>query len=302
MDLHSWREGAQSLVKGPNRTRRAMIVRERLVLLLTCLSLLAACGSSGDDLSKIGAATYRGPANTAQPPGQKPAGSRDAEATKSSKKGLAAPVEPSALASGAEAVGNAFYINNAGQLLTTWGQVRNCRRVAILDNFELRHVTVIAGNPLSGLAILDAKDTRAIYAHFRATLPGPGESVTAFVHPISDGLLMPLEPTKGVMRSPTGAEGTNAILQTTAFHEGQSAGGPIVDERGNVLGVTVAKLSPDWPGEIGYGISIEMILRFTASATVGIWASEVGGQDDASAVRTTAPYAGDYTVPIICFR
>lgn len=275
-----------------------------LAVVLASALALAGCGSSGDDLSKIGAATYRGPVSagkSAQTSGQAPAGSQTAQAGKS-KKALTAPVEPSTLGAGAEAVGNAFYINNAGQLLTTWEQVGNCRRVAILDNFELRHVTVMAGNPLSGLAVLDARETTAIYALFRATPPRPGEGVTAFVHPISDGLFMPLDPTKGAMRSPDGADGATAILQTTAFRADQSAGGPIVDDSGNVLGVTVGKLSPDWPGEIGYGISTEMILRFTASAAVGVWTAEMGGQGDASSPQAAAPYAGDYTVPVICFR
>jgi hypothetical protein len=160
---------------------------------------------------------------------------------------------------------------------------------------------MIAGNPLSGLVVLDASGISANYAIFRATPPREGEGVTTFVHPIFDGLFMPLEATKGAMRSPAVAEGANTVLQTTAFRAGQSAGGPIVDDRGNVLGITVGKLSPDWPGEIGYGISTEMILRYTASVAVGVWTDEVRDKGNAS-VPTPTPNAGHYTVPVICFR
>ena len=45
-----------------------------------------------------------------------------------------------------------------------------------------------------------------------------------------------------------------------------------------------------------------MILRFTASAAVGIWTVEMGGQGDASALPAAAANAADYTVPVVCFR
>lgn len=286
--------------------RRKRRLHAQLIACLASLVALAGCGSSGDDLSKIGAATYRGPVastgNTTQTSGQVRAGSQKAKVSKSSKKALTAPVEPSTLATGAEAVGNAFYVDNRGHLLTTWEQVRDCRRVAILDSFELRHVTVMAGNPLSGMAVLDAGETTEVYALFRATAPVAGEGVTTFAHPILDGLFMPLEHSKGTLRSSIDPERANAILETTAIREGQSTGGPIVDDRGNVIGIAVSRLNPEWPTEMGYGIGTEMILRFASSAGVGVWTEEMGGQGDASALQGAAPYAGDYTVPVICFR
>jgi S1-C subfamily serine protease len=283
--------------------RRRMRLCARLTACLTALAL-AACGSSAEDLSKIGAATYRGPATTpsssTQASGQ---GGQSAGAGKSKKKkALTKPVAPADLATGAEAVGSAFYINDKGQLLTTWEQVRSCRRVAIMDNFELHHVRVSVSSPLSGLAVLDAAETTEIYALFRGVPPAAGEPVTAVVHPILDGVFMPLELTKGRMESPMSLDQANAILRTTAFREGQSAGGPIIDASGNVVGITVGKLRPEWPDQIGYGIGSDMIVRFAESTGVGVLTKEMGGQGDATVPQGAAPFAGDYTVPVICFR
>jgi S1-C subfamily serine protease len=271
-----------------------------LAAVLVSALTLAGCGSSAEDLSKIGAATYRGPATTASSSAQVSGqGGQSAAAGKSKKKkALTKPVAPADLASGAEAVGSAFYINSKGQLLTTWQQVRSCRRVAVMDNFELRHVRVTVSSPLSGLAVLDAAETTEIYALFRGAPVAAGEPVTAVVHPILDGVFMPLELTRGRMEAPMGGlEQANAVLRTTAFREGQSAGGPIIDASGNVVGITVGKLRPEWPGKIGYGIGADMILRFADSTGVGVL---MIGQGDAP--QDAAPFAGDYTVPVICFR
>jgi hypothetical protein len=149
---------------------------------------------------------------------------------------------------------------------------------------------------------MPAGETTAIYALFRATPTAAGESVTAAAHPILDGVFMPLELSKGAMQSAMDPNAASAVLRTSAFREGQSAGGPIIDAGGNVVGITVGKLRPEWPSGVGYGINTEMILRFAASAGVGVWTEEMGGQGDATALQGSAPFVGDYTVPVICFR
>jgi S1-C subfamily serine protease len=209
----------------------------------------------------------------------------------------AAPIEPADLEPGAEAVGNGFYVNGKGHILTTWKQIRGCRRVAVLDNFELVHVTLIAGSSLNALAILDTRQSSPVHAVFRASPVVAGERVSALAYPVLDGMFMPLEIADGVVQTPIGPGGLKGVLQSTAYLEGQSAGGPLVGKQGDVIGIVIDKLSPDWPSEIGYGISVEPIQRIFASIGVDIWAQETSGQGDAS-----ARYAGDYMVPVICFR
>jgi len=289
------------------RTGQAARGRFGLAIVLAGSLALAGCSSSGSDLSKIGAATYRGPVansgNNAKAAGKAPAGDRKAKVGKSSTKSLTKPVAPSEFATGAEAVGNGFYVNNKGHVLTTWLQVQGCRRVAVLDNFELVHVNVIAGGPLNGLAVLDAQKSTPLHAIFRTASPAVGERVTAFAYPILDGLFMPLEAVKGAVRSSSGPQGMEGVLQDTAIVAGQSAGGPLVDERGKAIGIIIDRLSAEWPSGIGYGVQTEMILRLASAAGVEVWTEEeVGGQGDASPGPDAAADAGDYTVPVICFR
>jgi S1-C subfamily serine protease len=268
--------------------------------------VLAGCSNNGADLSKVGAATYRGPvvvsSDTAPGTKQQSRSNDVARSKKSSDATPAAPIEPADLEPGAEAVGNGFYVDDKGHILTTWSQIRSCRRVAVLDNFELLHVTLIAGSSLNALAILGTRQPSPVHAVLRASPVVKGEKVSAHAYPILDGMFMPLEIVDGVVQSPTGPAELKGVLQSTAYLGGQSAGGPLVGRHGEVVGIVIDKLSPDWPSDIGYGISVEVIHRLFASIGVDIWAQGTSGQGDSSGQQAPAHYAGDYMVPIICFR
>ena len=174
--------------------------------------------------------------------------------------------------------------------------------MAVLDNFELLHVTLIAGNSLSALAILDAKRSSPAHAVFRASPLVAGERVSALSYPIVDGMFMPLEIADGIVRSPIGPQGIMGIVQSTAISDGQSAGGPLIGESGEVVGIVIDKLSPDWRSEIGYGVSVELIQRLFSSIGVDVSAPESMGQGDAPTQQAAVRDAGDYMVPVICFR
>jgi hypothetical protein len=88
-------------------------------------------------------------------------------------------------------------------------------------------------------------------------------------------------------------------LQYSAVVDDGGPGGPIVDKHGDVVGIVVHPLSRAWPGDVGYGVSSSLILRFSAAAGVELWERATGS---ATAGPESASYAGDYTVPVICFR
>jgi hypothetical protein len=200
---------------------------------------------------------------------------------------------------GAEAMGSAFYINQKGQLLTTWAEVRGCRRVAILVNFEFRDTVVVSSHPLRGLAVLDSRTASPVHAYFRAGPITLGEAVSTYAHPILDGISLPLEEASGVVRKTSSPDGVYGIVQSTALPDPAAAGGPIIDARGDVIGIVVQKLNADWPDDTGYGIANALILQFASSAGVEIWERATAGIGDAGA---PAPDAAAYTVPVICFR
>jgi len=289
-----------------NPARRPLPAAAAAIVLLTLAAPLDGCCTDCGQLSRVGAATYTGPASTSGrgSPGTQPGSpGRGGAQTKAGGAGSSGtPSQQAALPSGAEAVGSAFYINPKGQLLTTWAEVRNCRRVAILVDYEFRDAAVVTSHPLRGLAVLDSRMARPVHAYFRTDPVAPGEAISAFAHPILDGISLPLEAVSGVVRSTTSPDGVDGIVQSSALLDSASVGGPIVDARGDVIGIVLPKLSASWPDGVGYGIGNSLILRFGATAGIEIWERAGAGFGDATAAAGGAPSAGDYTVPVICFR
>jgi S1-C subfamily serine protease len=294
----------RSVLSGPRRQtergRRGLPAAAAFLALALALPLDGCCVDCSA-LSRAGAVAYTGPAATARSaPATRPADSRGARAGSTGTAG--APTQQAAVPSGAEAVGSAFYINPKGQLLTTWAVVRQCRRVAVLVDYEFQDATVIASHPLRGLAVLDSRRPTAVHAYLRTDPVAPGERITAFAHPILDGISLPLEAASGTVSSTSSPDGVYGILQSSALSDSDAVGGPIVDARGDVIGIVVPKLVAGWPGEAAYGIGNALILQFGAAAGVEIWERAGAGMGDIVPAAGAAPYAGDYTVPVICFR
>jgi S1-C subfamily serine protease len=278
---------------GPSKRAHRPRRTAALALVLAALALpLDGCCTNCGALSRVGAATYTGPAST------RPSSTTARRAPSAKPPVPTRGTAPAAVPAGAEAVGSAFYVNPKGQLLTAWAEVQGCRKVAILVDYEFRDVAVVAGSPLSALAVLDSRSPSATYGFFRTAPVAEGETVSAFAHPILDGISMPLESASGVVRSTASPDGVYGIVQSSAVLDYASVGGPLVDDHGNVIGIVAPKLSAGWPDDVAYGVSNSLILQFGAGVGVEIWERAAGGVGDAGA----APQAADYTVPVICFR
>jgi S1-C subfamily serine protease len=274
------------------------------ILLVQSLPLEGCCLDCAE-LSRAGAVSFRGPTTSGGDPlRSRPSttgrSSAQQQGTGSSSPGSA--LEQTAPPTGAEAVATAFYINKRGQLLTTWEEVRGCRKVAIMSNYELHDASIASGNPLNGLALLQTGASPTAYATFRTSSVVEGEGVRTISYPVLDGLSMPLGVAQGTVRTASNSESARGVFAVSAFLDGQTAGGPIVDKRGDVIGITVDTPTAGAPSSVGYGISNALILKFLSAAGVEIPTREKDGLGNARSEQDIASYIGSYTVPVICFR
>lgn len=215
---------------------------------------------------------------------------------------MSAPDQPlPAAAAASESVGAGIYVNAAGDVLATWEQVSGCRSLAVLDDSALLPARLIAGNPLRSLALLSTARPIPRFARFQTALPATGAMIREISYPVLDGVPLPIAMTAGHLQSTRSPSGIEGVIQSSTEIEGQSPGGAIVDQRGDVIGITVAKLDDAWPSGPTYGIASLPITRFASSAGVEI---AVDGTDTPSATGAAepAPAASDYVVPIVCFR
>jgi S1-C subfamily serine protease len=267
---------------------------------------LAGCCADCADLSRIGAASYAGPAigPVSSSDASEPASGRR-QLTQAAKTGSGqskTPSQPAEMSAGTEAVASGFYVDNQGHLLTVWVEVRNCPKLAVLDDYEFRPAILVDANPLSGLALLRVAAPKNVHPVFRDRSLSNGERVSAFSYPIVDGLIMPIEVVKSNVRSETSPDGTIGVFELGSPLDGRAAGGPIIDHRGDVVGIAVPRLNANWPSDRAYGIAGAPMLQFLSAAGIRVSTRNGAGAGNTLSAQDAASYAGDYTSPVICPR
>ena len=161
----------------------------------------------------------------------------------------------------AEGSGTGFIVSAQGDILTNNHVVADAGEITVrlLDGTE-RPATVIGADPASDLAVLRAAipaDRLAVASLGDSDLVEPGETVAAIgspfglEHTITAGIVSAVGREFGT----AGGRPMRGLIQTdTPINPGNS-GGPLVNLRGEVIGITTAIESPV-PGSVGVGFAI----------------------------------------------
>lgn len=160
--------------------------------------------------------------------------------------------------------GSCFYLKQYDLFVTNYHVVEGFRTVAVHDNdrnpYEARVVVV---NPESDLALL------AVDADFSA-LPELeiaaddsleiGRKIYVAGYPYG----MPFTVTEGSVSAPRQLLNGKYYIQTDAAVNPGNSGGPMLDEAGRVVGVTVSKITQ--ADNMGFGIRVETLRKLLESA------------------------------------
>lgn len=159
----------------------------------------------------------------------------------------------------ADGSGSCFYLKQHDIFVTNYHVVSGNRTVAVHDNdrnpYEAR---VVAVNPELDLALL-AVDTD--FSHLpEIQLTGNedlaiGSKVRVAGYPFG----MPFTITEGSLSSPRQLIDGKYYIQVDAPINPGNSGGPILNENGEVIGVTVSKFASASADNIGFGVRIEAL-------------------------------------------
>lgn len=154
--------------------------------------------------------------------------------------------------------GSGFVVAPDGFVLTNSHVVRGASevRVSLLDGQQLR-ARVVGEDRATDLALLRVHATGLPYVDLSTVEPLPGQLAVAignplgFQHTVSAGVV------SGLGRTLPGRDGLllDEVLQHTAPINPGSSGGPLVDTRGQVLGVNTAVIP--YSQGIGFAVSAE---------------------------------------------
>jgi S1-C subfamily serine protease len=161
------------------------------------------------------------------------------------------------------ALGSGFVVDKAGHIVTNYHVVQGASRVEVSfsDNEQLP-ARIVGRDPATDLAILQVK------AHSRALTPlvlgdsdsvQVGDSVVAIGNPLGEDRSITSGIVSALQRrifAPNGAPIDHVIQTDAALNHGNS-GGPLLDARGEVIGVSSQiRTSGTSDGSIGIGFAI----------------------------------------------
>ena len=175
-----------------------------------------------------------------------------------------------------QALGSGFVIDKAGHIVTNYHVVEHARSVDVsFSNNESMRAKVVGTDPSTDIAVLQ------VDAHARALTPLPlgnsdavrvGDSVVAIGNPfgydrtVTAGIVSALQ---RVIQAPNSYSIDHVIQTDAALNKGNS-GGPLLDARGNVIGVNsqIAAGDSGSSGNVGIGFAVPINTVKTVAAQI----------------------------------
>ena len=175
-----------------------------------------------------------------------------------------------------KALGSGFVIDKAGHIVTNYHVVEHARSVDVsFSNNESMKAKVVGTDPSTDIAVLQ------VDAHSRALTPlalgnsdavRVGDSVVAIGNPfgydrtVTTGIVSALQ---RVIQAPNSYSIDHVIQTDAALNKGNS-GGPLLDARGNVIGVNsqIAAGDSGSSGNLGIGFAVPINTVKTVAAQI----------------------------------
>jgi S1-C subfamily serine protease len=173
-----------------------------------------------------------------------------------------------------QALGSGFVIDKAGHIITNYHVIEGARSVDVsFSNNESMRARIVGADPSTDVAVLQ------VNAHSRALTPLPlgdsdavhvGDSVVAIGNPfglertVTAGIVSALQ---RVIQAPN-AFAIDHVIQTDAALNKGNSGGPLLDVRGNVIGVNSQIQSESGGGNVGVGFAVPINTVRTVEAQI----------------------------------
>lgn len=178
--------------------------------------------------------------------------------------------------------GSGFFISNLGHIITNFHVVEKCDRNVVFANGRELEANVISSDKINDLSILKVKYNPL------ALLPISNEDVSLLEDvivagfPLGKNVSAAIKTHKGVVTSLAGAGDNYSNFQTDAVINEGNSGGPIVNQKGNVLGVAVATWVEEGVQGVHFGIKSSTLKTFVSSNGINIpqpFVSELTNKD-----------------------
>ena len=203
--------------------------------------------------------------------------------------------------------GTGFFVSTDGYLITNAHVVNSCETVkAVDDSLNSIPLRVVRVTKKDDLAVLKANTRRASIATFRESSSiNQGETVILYGYPLAGLLASAGNVSTGLVTALAGLGDDASQMQISAPVQPGNSGGPLVDTKGAVIGVVVAKLdaiaiakiTSDIPQNINFAIKASAVTNLLDASSVK-YHRETMTKD--LSVETLTQQIKQYTVKIEC--
>ena len=138
--------------------------------------------------------------------------------------------------------GTGFSISKQGHVITNYHVIKGCNNVNIHSNNMVVPAKIINFDPRNDLALLKGKFIPQQILAFSNDKTNLLQDIYVAGFPFGKKISTSIKITKGIISSLTGIGNNYSNFQIDAAIQPGNSGGPILNEKGNVVGIAVAKL------------------------------------------------------------
>ena len=174
------------------------------------------------------------------------------------------------------ASGSGFAVTSDGYVITNYHVIKGCTDVYIHDKGNSILSTIVTFDPNNDIALLKGNfKPKNFYPLSRESTKLLTEVYVAG-HPFGRDISTSVKVTRGIVSSLTGVANNFSNLQIDASLQPGNSGGPIMNDKGNVIGVAVAKLDLDIivedygvvPENVNFGVKANVVINIMESENI----------------------------------
>jgi S1-C subfamily serine protease len=166
--------------------------------------------------------------------------------------------------------GTGFFINDQGYFVSNNHVVEICSEVKTKKEGQTYIANIIAVDQRNDLALGKVNFSDNDYISISDVGARLGEEIIVAGFPFQKQLSESIKITKGIISSLSGPGNDYSVFQMDAAVQPGNSGGPIINNQGKLIGVTVAKANSEafyeetgsLPENINFGIKVEMLEPF----------------------------------------
>ena len=167
--------------------------------------------------------------------------------------------------------GSGVIVSESGHIITNHHVIDEANKVEVEfilnDEVQKFNAEIVQSDKVNDLAIIKIVDVnfdgvKEITYNFKTRSSDVGTKVYAYGYPMALSIMgKEIKVTDGIISSKTGFDGDITTYQITAPIQGGNSGGPLFDDKGNLIGINSSGIRKDIADNVGYSIKTNYVLN-----------------------------------------